>query len=373
MSSGSLLAGYDVVVCQDCGFCFADNIPEQRDFDVYYENMSKYAKSESSGKSTPYEDARYATSAKFIQSLHPPSELNILEIGCATGGLLGLLKRKGYPNVVGIDPSAACAETARRLYGVQVHVAKFSDLTLPEHSFDLIVMTGVLEHVRDLDQALLQLTRLLTRHGLLYIAVPDASRYAEGEDAPFQEFSVEHINFFGPGSLTNLMGRHGYDLVSCEQTSVEANYKTHTPIIQAAYRKRVGGACGTALKIDRDTVTGLLLYIKKSVYEDARVQSLVKKVAMEGESLIVWGTGSQALRLLEGDSLGQIRIHAFVDSNPLYQGKLLRGIRILAPHDLRGMKHPILIASRVYQKEIKEYIVSTLSLNNRLIELYDLD
>jgi predicted SAM-dependent methyltransferase len=39
---------------------------------------------------------------------------------------------------------------------------------------------------------------ILAPTGKIYIAVPDASQYINGEDAPFQEFSIEHINFFGP-------------------------------------------------------------------------------------------------------------------------------------------------------------------------------
>src|SRR5580765_5662796 len=41
MSGGSLHSGYAVVVCKECGFCFADRIPCQEAFDDYYEKMSK--------------------------------------------------------------------------------------------------------------------------------------------------------------------------------------------------------------------------------------------------------------------------------------------------------------------------------------------
>jgi len=47
-----------------------------------------------------------------------------------------------------------------------------------------------------------------------YIEVPDASIYYKGEDAPFQEFSPEHINFFGPDSLRNLMITNGFTPIS---------------------------------------------------------------------------------------------------------------------------------------------------------------
>ena len=42
ISEASLLAGFDVVVCRNCGFCFADHFPSQVVFDLYYREMSKY-------------------------------------------------------------------------------------------------------------------------------------------------------------------------------------------------------------------------------------------------------------------------------------------------------------------------------------------
>jgi len=34
-------SGYDVVICERCGFAFADNIPNQVFFETYYKEMSK--------------------------------------------------------------------------------------------------------------------------------------------------------------------------------------------------------------------------------------------------------------------------------------------------------------------------------------------
>ena len=42
--------GYDVVVCDKCGFVFADGIPLQADFDGYYAAMSKYEFSYQGGR-----------------------------------------------------------------------------------------------------------------------------------------------------------------------------------------------------------------------------------------------------------------------------------------------------------------------------------
>ena len=43
-STSSLLDGYDVVACDACGLCFADNIPDQAAFDRYWEHAQHVTK-----------------------------------------------------------------------------------------------------------------------------------------------------------------------------------------------------------------------------------------------------------------------------------------------------------------------------------------
>ena len=62
-----------------------------------------------------------------------------------------------------------------------------------------------MEHIRDLNAAVEKISSLLAPRGKAYLAVPDAPRFAQQTDGAFQEFSVEHLNFFSSASLTNLM------------------------------------------------------------------------------------------------------------------------------------------------------------------------
>ena len=41
LSDVEFLNGYDVVVCEPCGFAFANGIPEQPVFDEYYRDLSE--------------------------------------------------------------------------------------------------------------------------------------------------------------------------------------------------------------------------------------------------------------------------------------------------------------------------------------------
>jgi len=370
ISSGCLLTGYEVVACADCGFCFADGIPEQVVFDEYYAEMSKYEHQESGGHESTYDLARFRQMTAFIEPLLPGPDTRILEIGCATGRLLALLKDHGFTRVTGVDPSPSCAATAERLYGIQVKTAKISAMPFAAGTVDFIVLAGVLEHIRDLATALGELVRLLSPTGRLYVCVPDASRFAQGEDAPFQEFSVEHINFFGPASMTNLMRSHGLSQLACRQEMMQVSFRTTTPVIHAAFQ---ASAARTPLVADGETASGLHAYVAQSRKADDRIQQTVSAIAAGGEPVLVWGAGMHTLRLMQTSSLKDAKIAAFIDSNPHYQGKTIDGIPIIAPGRVRDHAEPIVISSRVYQEEIARAVREDLKLPNQLIRLYDMD
>jgi len=72
--------------------------------------------------------------------------------------------------------------------------------------------------------------------------------------------------------------------------------------------------------------------------------------------VVVWGAGQLALKLLVETSLATARIAAFVDSNPVNQGKVLRGVSVISPEAARGLAAPIVIATVLHQQEIAEQI-----------------
>jgi SAM-dependent methyltransferase len=369
-SEGGLLKGYDIVACQSCGFCFADNIPDQKVFDVYYREMSKYEAENSDSKPSEYDLARFELIAATIESNLQDKKTRILEIGCANGHLLSLLKKRGFINILGADPSPACAKYAYQLYGIQVLTNTLSDIKVAEHSVGFLILSGVLEHICDLDSVMIKLNNILSHGGGICVAVPDASRYAHGEDAPFQEFSTEHINFFGPTSLTNLMHKYGFSQMHLEQIPVETSYHTKVPIINSIYKKNSGIQPDHRFDLDTDTKLGLVSYISKSRRMDNHIHKSINKIVDSGKPVMIWGAGTFALRLLASSRLSEAKITAFVDSNTHYQGKELNGVPIIAPVDLKKYEGAILIATRGYQEEIVHIIRNELNLCNDLITLF---
>jgi trans-aconitate methyltransferase len=363
------VTGYDVAVCQRCGAAYADGIPDQATFDRYYREMSKYEYAQRGGEESEYDSRRLALIASLIAPHVPSPSASILDVGCASGRLLANIRERGFPNVTGLDPSPACAATAARLYGIDVRTMTLGEIAQSTNRFDVVIMVGVLEHLRDLEGAFAQLRVLLNPMGLLYVEVPDVTAFADWPNAPYQDFSTEHINFFSPISLRNLMRRHGFVAVFLEQNHREQSYKTVMSNISAIYRKEETVAPG--IEFDADTAAGLERYIAGCAADDRRLHAQIDAVVDAAQPIVVWGVGTHTSRLMATSRLREANIVAFVESNSRYHGKTLHGRPILAPQALRDRHEPVLISSRVFQKEIAEQIRESLGCPNDLILLYN--
>lgn len=229
-------------------------------------------------------------------------------------------------------------------------------------------MVGVLEHIRDLQAALATVHRILSADGRVYVDIPDATQFADWPDAPFQEFSTEHINFFSGRSLANLMCVHGFRCVASERAQQGFTETTVIPSVQATFE--VSQAAPGGWTRDDETETRLLEYVRQSQTVDTRIRQIIDRAAM-GKPIIVWGVGTHTQRLLADGGLDKADICLFVDSNPKYHGQELRGISIVSPESLKQRTEPILVSSRVFQREIQRQIRDQLRLKNDLLLLYD--
>jgi SAM-dependent methyltransferase len=366
----TIVKGYDVVVCRDCGAGFADDIPDQSAFDRYYRDLSKYEYHQRDGAESDFDRRRLAIIADIIAPFIPRTDARILDVGCATGRLLALLRDKGFPNVHGLDPSPSCAAAAGRLYGIPVRTTTLSHLHESGETFDVVILVGVLEHINDLDTALREVHDVLSPQGIVYVEVPDALTFTDWPNAPFQDFSTEHINFFSPVSLGNLMARHGFVTRFSEQNAREQSYRTTMSNVSAVFQRNADVPAPTTF--DDGTEDALRRYVESCRAVEDTLKNRVAELADSGRAVIVWGVGTHTGRLMQTSRLPEANIVAFVESNVRYHGRTLHGVPIIAPEALRGHPEPILISSRVFQHEIAKQIRHDLGLENEILTLYEI-
>jgi SAM-dependent methyltransferase len=330
--------------------------------------MSKYEYQYRGGKESESDQQRFREIVSTLISAIPSKEARILELGCATGGLLAALRDAGFPYVQGLDPSPGCARAAWDLYRIPVFASSLFHVPAAAGSYDFIILVGVLEHVEAVQLAVKNLHTLLAPAGRLYVEVPDGSRLAGRPDAPFQEFSTEHINFFSTVSLTNLLQLNGFRNILTGHAVRQQNENTTCPAAFGVF-ERSDVAIDTLTR-DEETEPGLLRYIRESEGVDSRIREIIHQRAGDRQ-ILVWGVGTHTQRLIATGAFSDVKISAFIDSSPKYQGRQLRGTPILAPSDLRSRQEPILISSRGFQHEILSQIKGQLGLENDVILLYD--
>ena len=175
-------------------------------FDLYYEetldmlithpqpsleNLGKYYESEDYISHTDNKRSLFEKLYHFIKSIALKNKLNlinslqpnkgrILDIGAGTGDFLSVAKNDGW-QTIGVEPSDRAKAIAKRK-GVSF-VSATSELE--NHSFDVISMWHVLEHIPELDKQIKELKRLLKPTGTLIIAVPN-----------FKSFDAKHYGKF---------------------------------------------------------------------------------------------------------------------------------------------------------------------------------
>jgi SAM-dependent methyltransferase len=363
-----LAAGYEVVCCDFCGFVYADSAVTQEDYDRFYASFSKYEdkKIALGGGESACDAERLQEMAECIAAFLPDRAARILDVGCANGGLLLRLKKMGFASVCGFDLPAACVENTKKL-GIEAHFGSVTEHPPGVGKFDLIILSHVMEHLRDVHQAVRGLERLLQSGGSIYIEVPDASEYVSHVVAPFQDFNTEHINHFSMRSMENLMGQLGFSGHGAGQKVVYSSPGMPYPAHYGFWSRTKDAA----FKIRRDTALAESIgaYIVRSRAMMDQMDARLKKVLAKSPEVIVWGTGQLAMKLLVETSLARATIVAFIDGNPINTGKKLKGIEIKLPSQLAGLSQPIVITTTIHQQAIADHIRNELRLRNEIVFL----
>ena len=366
---GPLGDGYDVVVCATCGAGFADGIPAQAELDDYYAERSKYTYAHTAGAESPYDLKRFELIADQIEAHVLDKSARILDIGCATGGLLAVLRRRGYTNVLGSDPSATCADAAQRLYSIEVKTATLAQHAAWTERFDAVLLVGVLEHVREVRAAVQVVAELLALGGKLYCNQPDVGTFAECRNAPYQQFSTEHVNFFSRVSLCRLLANAGLAPLQLWHSQIEWREGMTDSMVSGVFGRAVGAKDRGG---DAITQAALQRYVEHSAGQEVAVLRVIEDLVCSQEPILIWGAGSFTRHLLASTPLGQANITAFVDSNPSLQAHLLLGRKILAPTALTERPEAILICSAAFGGEIRRSIGEKLGLPNLVRSLFSL-
>jgi len=358
LDNAVLPSRFDVVTCTKCGFVFNDSSATQDDYDRHYSCNSIYESTNLKGLGGSNDNNKFTEIFERISSFLS-EESSIVDVGTAQGGMLNVLKEKGFSNLHGMDLSDANL-SALKERGIVPWRNSICNVQSVNKKFDFVILSHILEHVYDLKIAVCNIKRILNDNGYAYIEVPNASKYFEYyPEAPFHFFNIEHINHFDLNSLTTLFKSHGFEVVRQFETDTITDATIKYPVIGIIV---LANTPTERVEFTRDGCKeSVLAYIQRCTDDMDRINKIFSSVSESGNSVIIWGAGMYAQWLLKNSLLTRCDIKYFVDKAVGKHGNFVSGIEIkpveiLLDSRFNSKNTTIIITAAVYKNQILDEI-----------------
>ncbi|URA09248.1 class I SAM-dependent methyltransferase [Thermospira aquatica] len=155
---------------------------------------------------------------------HAKNAQHVLEVGCSTGYILYGLKQFRY-EVTGTDISPKALQCAKEFYGLEhLYSAAFPPPSL-YGSFDVIIMSHLIEHVTDPKNLIDEAIKFLKEEGILIIVTPhiDSFGYKIFKNHYPTICPPFHLNFFNKNSIQYMLREFEIVELKTESTKEDGN------------------------------------------------------------------------------------------------------------------------------------------------------
>ena len=125
----------------------------------------------------------------------------ILDYGCGVGINLDMLSKFG--KVFYYDKSKLAIKYVKKNYRKRKDILRINDLTHFKNKFDLIVLTDVIEHIKNDKGVILKIFNLLKNDGFVLITVPAFQSLYSSKD-----ISLKHYRRYNKAGLFRLLNKN---------------------------------------------------------------------------------------------------------------------------------------------------------------------
>lgn len=150
LAGANLWVPLQICACGRCGLLFQRPRFERGFYQDYYARLYRQV---TTGQIEPAEDFvadQVARGRHLVSSLasYLPDRGRLLDLGCAAGGMMKPFLDMGWTGL-GVDPDEGAVRYGRDQLGLPLKVMDAEDCEVMAGPFDLVLITGSLEHVAD--------------------------------------------------------------------------------------------------------------------------------------------------------------------------------------------------------------------------------
>ena len=228
---------YDIVRCSKCSVIQLSPYPQSNEMEVLYKKYYNFGTLEFE----TYSRLRSFFFKSFIYRLWMYIDGDIsfhlltgrgrlLDVGCNEGRGLQIYRKNGF-EVEGLEPNELAAKAAIKK-GFKIYTKNLESFQ-PSDSFDVVVLSNVLEHSLHPIEMLRHTAHILKSDGQIWVSCPNVEswqrklfgRYWINWHVPF------HIVHFSQKTLTNILKETGFEIQEIRQES-PALWVAHSIIVR---------------------------------------------------------------------------------------------------------------------------------------------
>jgi SAM-dependent methyltransferase len=186
-----------------------------------------------------------------------PRRGKLLEVGSFLGHFANEIRASGW-DITCLEPYVGAVKYSREKYGLNVIEGILPQPTVPDASFDAVIMLHVIEHMPDPGANLAELRRLLKPGGMLVLETPrfDSLMFKIlGRRERNLSITNGHIYFFTVPTLKKLLAKHGFEPVDVQlvgRTLTADRFLSNVGVILRSHRVRgLLNKISAALKLNK--------------------------------------------------------------------------------------------------------------------------
>lgn len=228
--------GMHLLHCPTCGLAWQG----------HFQTHAEYYASDSYGFNDGNMDARRRNTDDRVRELSAVMPLdNVCDVGAYEGTFLESLKKAGYKNTWGIEPSPNAAAYGKTR-GLEIEVGTLEECAtgIKARGTKTLTLFHVIEHLEEPAKALHDIFNLLPPGGYVVLETPTTeSPVLKAKQYKDKLVYAEHLFYFNEYNLTSLLSQTGFTVISTTRRDFDMH---HMPIGESL--KRLGWAANRLVR-----------------------------------------------------------------------------------------------------------------------------
>ncbi|UTW57626.1 class I SAM-dependent methyltransferase [Kordiimonas sp. SCSIO 12603] len=351
-------------VCKDCGHIQQNPLPSMETIEAFYLEYSNYFVLDENY--TPPPKAQLFTTKHMLSSANRlmPNKGKLYEIGCGSGIHLHYFKQDGW-DVAGCEPSRDTGAQAQKLLGDCISLGFAHECLTGQEKYDVILLSGVLEHVPAPHDLIKIAYDHLKDDGLFICQVPCARQphlFCPGW------LALEHLSYFSTEILTRVLEENGFQ---AQEVILDDTLSAY-PSISAACRKADLYSGPQPKHHNMYSMNKQMIEDHLSI--DQQHWSAVESRFQHIDEAYIWAAGVHTAQLFsETNILEKITIKNVIDSSPLKVGHKQGPYEILSKDQFASNYNGeyVIISSHHFELEIAAGLKEMGISEDKIILLYN--